>query len=100
VIVIFVTVLFVRRLYLQLVAKKKTENENFSNVNLVLSICQFIVYLTNLSLVRRFHTEKIVKMYQFYSDSSRFFFLQPTVSHFLGMRNFNGKTIYKNLKNK
>jgi hypothetical protein len=54
---------------------------------------------SNLSLVR-FHIEKIVKMYQFYSDSSRFFFLQPTVSHFLGMRNFNGKTIYKNLKNK
>jgi hypothetical protein len=28
----------------------------------------------NLSLVRRFHImEKIVKIYQFYSDSSRFF---------------------------
>jgi hypothetical protein len=26
--------------------KKKTGNENFSNVNLVLSICQLIVYLT------------------------------------------------------
>jgi hypothetical protein len=46
-------------------------NENFPNVNLDLSICQLIVYLTipikeflmchfdhnsNLSLVRRFHT--------------------------------------------
>jgi hypothetical protein len=30
---------------------------------------------SNLSLVRRFHTmKKIVKMRQFYSDSSRFFF--------------------------
>jgi hypothetical protein len=28
---------------------------------------------SNLSLVRRFHTGKIVKMRQFYSDSSRFF---------------------------
>jgi hypothetical protein len=27
--------------------QKKTENENFPNVNLVLSICQLIVYLTN-----------------------------------------------------
>jgi hypothetical protein len=55
----------------------KTGNENFPNVNLVLSICQLIVYLTipvsNLSLVRRFHYEKNVKMCQFYSDSSRFF---------------------------
>jgi hypothetical protein len=34
--------------------------------------------ISNLSLVRRFHTrKKIVKMCQFYSDSSRF--LQPTV---------------------
>jgi hypothetical protein len=33
---------------------------------------------SNLSLVRRFHTGKIVKMCQFYSDSFRFF-LQPTV---------------------
>jgi hypothetical protein len=31
---------------LQLVAKKKTGNENFPNVNLVLSIYQLIVYLT------------------------------------------------------
>jgi hypothetical protein len=61
-------------LIVQLVAKK-TGNENFPNVNLILSICQLIVYLTipvkkfkkmslnfdhysisNLSLVRRFHT--------------------------------------------
>jgi hypothetical protein len=28
---------------------------------------------SNLILVRRFHTEKIVKMSQFYSDSFRFF---------------------------
>jgi hypothetical protein len=26
--------------------KKKTENENFPNVNLILSICQLTVYLT------------------------------------------------------
>jgi hypothetical protein len=31
---------------IQLAAKKKTGNENFSNVNLVLSICQLIVYST------------------------------------------------------
>jgi hypothetical protein len=31
---------------IQLVAKKKTGNENVSNVNLVLSICQLIVYST------------------------------------------------------
>jgi hypothetical protein len=30
----------------QLVAKKKTVNENFPDVNLVLSICELIVYLT------------------------------------------------------
>jgi hypothetical protein len=30
----------------QLVTKKKTGNENFPNVNLILSICQLIVYLT------------------------------------------------------
>jgi hypothetical protein len=29
-----------------LVAKKKTGNENFPNVNLVLSICQLVVYFT------------------------------------------------------
>jgi hypothetical protein len=29
---------------------------------------------SNLSLVRNFHTEKIVKICQFYFDSSRFFF--------------------------
>jgi hypothetical protein len=53
--------------------QKKTGNENFPNVNLVLSICQLIVYLTIL-LVRSVHTmEKIVTMCQFYSDSSRFF---------------------------
>jgi hypothetical protein len=69
---------------------KKAGNENFPNVNLVLSICQLIVCLTNtcqiffkMSLnfnhnsnlckkVSRY--EKIVKMCQFYSDSSRFFF--------------------------
>jgi hypothetical protein len=33
---------------------------------------------SNLSLVRRVHTGKIVKMCQFYSDSSRFF-LQLTI---------------------
>jgi hypothetical protein len=33
-------------LSVQLVAKKKTGNENCPNVNLVLSICQLIVYLT------------------------------------------------------
>jgi hypothetical protein len=33
------------RLQIQLVAKK-TGKENFPNVNLVLSICQLIVYLT------------------------------------------------------
>jgi hypothetical protein len=31
----------------QLVPKKKTENKNFPNVNLILSICQLIVYLSN-----------------------------------------------------
>jgi hypothetical protein len=31
---------------------------------------------SNLSFVRRLHTEKNVKMCQFYSDSSRFFFHQ------------------------
>jgi hypothetical protein len=29
-------------MYVQLVAKKKTGNENFSNVNLVLAICQLL----------------------------------------------------------
>jgi hypothetical protein len=33
-------------LYVQLVAKKKTGNEIFPNVNLVLFICQLILYLT------------------------------------------------------
>jgi hypothetical protein len=67
--------------------QKKTGSENFHNVNLVLSICQLIVYLiipikeflklslnfyhnSNLSLAR-FHT---IKMCQFYSDSFRFLF--------------------------
>jgi hypothetical protein len=31
---------------IQLNLKKKTGNENFPNVNLVLNICQLIVYLT------------------------------------------------------
>jgi hypothetical protein len=34
------------RALVQLVAKKKTGNENFPNVNLVLCICQLIVWLT------------------------------------------------------
>jgi hypothetical protein len=63
--------------------QKKTGNENFPNINLVLSICQLIVYLTicikyPISRKKVSHYGKVVKMCQFYSDSSRFF-LQPTV---------------------
>jgi hypothetical protein len=56
-------------------------NKNFPNVNLILSICQLIVYLTIYLPISRKKVslyEKNVKMCQFYSDSSRFF-LQPTV---------------------
>jgi hypothetical protein len=56
-------------------------NKNFPNVNLILSICQLIVYLTICLPISRKKVslyEKNVKMCQFYSDSSRFF-LQPTV---------------------
>jgi hypothetical protein len=71
---------------------KKTRHNSFPNVNLVLSICQLIVYLTipiksilkmslnfdhnsNLSLVRRFYTiKKPRKLCQFFVDVSRPFF--------------------------
>jgi hypothetical protein len=76
--------------------QKKTGKENFPKVNLGLSICQLNVYLTipikqffkmslnfdhnsNVFVGKKVsHYERIVKMCQFYSDSSRFF-LQPTV---------------------
>jgi hypothetical protein len=51
-------------------------NKNFPNVNLILSICQLIVYLTIYLPISRKKVslyEKNVKMCQFYSDSSRFF---------------------------
>jgi hypothetical protein len=63
--------------------KKKTRKEKFPNVNLILDNTYQIIFKnmnfdvnSNLSLVKRFHShyEKLVKMYQFYSDSSRFFF--------------------------
>jgi hypothetical protein len=68
---------------IQLIAKKKTRKEKFPNVNLILDNTYQIIFKnmnfdvnSNLSLVKRFHShyEKLVKMYQFYSDSSRFFF--------------------------
>jgi hypothetical protein len=62
-------------LFIELVAKK-TGNEKFSNV------LDKFDYNPNLSLVRRFHTDKIVKMCQFYSYNSRFF-LQPIVQYLL-----------------
>jgi hypothetical protein len=52
---------------------------------------------SNLSLVRRFHTmEKIVKMCQFYSDSSRFFFCNQLYYEF---KQFFLITLYGVIKN-
>jgi hypothetical protein len=43
---LYTQIYYNRKNIVQLVAKKKTGNENFPHVNLVLSICQLIVYLT------------------------------------------------------